>query len=90
MQARDTKARHRALGHVIYFDECVRSMREAFGDHEGTGDQERQDVLEQACAAFTDMSVKLKQSVEPQLLQLLETMPLKRHDDAAQITQVSR
>jgi hypothetical protein len=86
MHACDIDARHRALGHILYFDECVRSMRKAFGNHKGTCDQERQDILDQACEAFTDMSIKLKQSVEQQLLQLLETLPLKRDEDAAQVT----
>ncbi len=67
----------RALGHIIYFDECLQSMREAFGNHQGGEDAERQEILNQACVEFTEMSVRLKETIEPGMLQLLATLPLK-------------
>jgi hypothetical protein len=57
-------------------------MQEAFKHHESGADKDREDILQQACSEFTDMSHRLKGAVEPKLLELLETLPLEKCEAA--------
>lgn len=59
----------------MYFEECVRSIREAFEDREHS-DEGRAVLLERACSTFGEMNDAVKASLPQDMLALISRLPL--------------